>query len=102
MPRPGPRGVTLPLVGDNGSVRTAPARSRYSNQDAVGDDAMACALASTKVWFDNGSEAASACPAAEIQPVIPPIFPMSTIARSLAPAAMACAIPLGNHQFSPV
>ena len=48
---------------------------------------------STKVWFDNGSAAASACAIAAIQPVTPPIFMMSTIARSDAPAAMAFAIP---------
>jgi hypothetical protein len=33
----------LPLFGNKGSVRSA--RSRYSNQDAVGDDAIVCALA---------------------------------------------------------
>src|ERR1700753_185054 len=45
-PRPGPRARILPLSGINGSVRTAPARSRYSDQDAVGEQAIVCALAS--------------------------------------------------------
>ena len=76
--------------------------SRYSNQEAVGATAIPCALGSTKVWFDNGSAAASACAIAASQPVTPPIFMMSIIARSDAPAAMAFAIPCGNHQFSPV
>ena len=46
IPRPGPRAVILPLSGSNGSVRTAPAKSRYSHQDAVGEQAIVCALAS--------------------------------------------------------
>src|ERR1700744_3131568 len=45
-PRPGPRATILPLSGTKGSVRTAPARSRYSDQDAVGKQAIVCALAS--------------------------------------------------------
>jgi hypothetical protein len=44
-----------------------------------------------KVWFDNGSAAVYAI--AAIQPVTAPIFMMSTIARSDAPAATAFAIP---------
>src|ERR1700761_8851971 len=45
-PRPGPRATILPLSGTKGSVRTAPAKSRYSDQDAVGEQAIVCALAS--------------------------------------------------------
>ena len=45
-PRPGPRAVILPSSGIKGSVRTAPAKSRYSHQDAVGEQAIVCALAS--------------------------------------------------------
>jgi hypothetical protein len=67
--------------------------SRYSNQKAISDTAITCALGSAKVWFDNDSAAASACAIAESQPVTPPIFMMSTIARSDAPAAMAFVIP---------
>src|SRR6202034_4952913 len=52
--------------------------------------------------LDNGRDAASAWPAADIHPVTPPILIVSTIARSLALAAMAFAIPRGDHQFSPV
>ena len=44
-PRPGPRGTTLPLSGARGSVRTTPARSRYSHQDAVGERAMVLSYA---------------------------------------------------------
>ena len=32
----------------------------------------------------------------------PPIFMRSSMARSQAPAAIALAMPRGNHQFSPV
>jgi hypothetical protein len=40
---PGPRAVILPSSGTKGSVRTAPAKSRYSHQDAVGEQATVCA-----------------------------------------------------------
>jgi hypothetical protein len=92
------RAVTVPSTGSSRLVRTAPAMSRYSNQEAIGDTAITCALGSTKVWFDNGSAAAADCAIAANQPVTPLIFMMSTIARSDAPTAMA----FGNHQFSPV
>jgi hypothetical protein len=48
-PSPGPRAETIPSTGNSRSVRTAPAISRYSNQDAVGDTDITCALASTNV-----------------------------------------------------
>src|ERR1700737_2651583 len=103
QPEPGPaRAVTVPSTGSSRSVRTAPAMSRYSNQEAIGDTAITCALGSTKVGFDNGSAPASACAIAESQPVTPPIFMMSTIEKLDAPAAMAFAIPSGNPQFSPI
>ena len=39
---------------------------------------------------------------APIQPVTPPIFIRSGMAKSLAPAAIALAMSATNHQFSPV
>ena len=83
-------------------MRTAPAMSRYSSRCAVGVTARVCALGSMKVWLDSGSDAASAWPMALSQPVTPPIFMMSIMARSLASAATEFAMPRANHQFSPV
>ena len=97
-----PFAVTLPPTGRSGSASTAPARSSHSSQCAVGVTGSRCALASTKMWLDTGSDAASACPIALSHPVIPPIFITSSIARSDAPAAIAFAMSRGNHQFSPV
>jgi hypothetical protein len=46
------------------------------------------ALASTKMWLDTGSDAAR--PAARAHPAVtPPIFMMSSMAKSEAPAAIA-------------
>jgi hypothetical protein len=43
------RAVTVPSTGSSRLARTAPAMSRYSNQEAIGDTAITCALGSTKV-----------------------------------------------------
>ena len=76
-PNPAParaRAVTMPSAGS----------SRSGQNGARNVTAITCALASTKVWFDKGSVAASACAIANIQPVMPPIFMVGHVRRRYA------------------
>jgi hypothetical protein len=52
--------------------------------------------------LEMGRLAASASAIAQSQPVMPPIFMMSGMARSEASASIACAMSARNQQFSPV
>ena len=97
-PRPGPLGVTQPSTTSAGSTSTLPAISKNSSQCAVGVMGRTCALGSMNKWLDTGMDAASASPIARSQPVMPPIFIRSGIAKSHASAAIALAMSEGNHQ----
>jgi hypothetical protein len=82
----------------NGREPFGQSGSCTSNEEAVGVTVITCALGSINLWFDNGSAGASACGIAAIRPMRPPIFMMSSVARSDAPFVIPC----GNRQFSPV
>ncbi len=55
-----------------------------------------------KRWLETGTPAAGRLRPTLVQPVTPPIFIRSGMAKSQAPSAKASAAPCGSHQFSPV